>query len=285
MAKEYVNKSGYTSKKVEACNSVLLELAHILGEFRGSMVLVGGGVPPFLLPHAAGKYVGTVDIDLALDIDEQPEATYARFREALVRYGYEEGRQPYIFYRDVPVGDGSSIRVEVDFLAAEYGGTGRGHRHQRFDDARPRKARGCDLAFSGYIEVNIEGSLPEGGKDAQKIKVISLAPFLVMKAIALNDRLKPKDAWDVYFVISNHEGGIEAVAAEFKPLLDNGLVQEALENLRKAFESVEHVGPKMVSDFEEIEDREEVARLRRDAFEKVNGLLAAIEEIYPASNP
>lgn len=279
MAKEYVSRSGYTGREVEACNSVLLELAHILGEFRGSMVLVGGGVPPFLLPHAADKYIGTMDIDLALNIDDQPEATYARFRETLIRHGYEEGEQPYIFYRDVPTADGSSIRVEVDFLAAEYGGTGRSHRTQRFDDARPRKARGCDLAFTEYIEVDIEGSLPEGGKDTQKIKVIGLAPFLVTKAIALNDRLKPKDAWDIYFVISKYEGGVEAIAASFTPVLSHGIVKEALASLRKAFESVEHVGPKLVSDFEEIDDREEVARVRRDAFERVNGLLAAIDDI------
>ena len=199
MAKEYVNKSGYRSREVEASNSVLLELIHIMGEFHGSMVLVGGGAPPFLLPHVASQYVGTMDIDLALNINDEPEGTYVRFRDTLLRHGYDEGEQPYIFFRDVPVADGINIRVEVDFLAAEYGGTGRGHRTQRFDDARPRKARGCGLA-----------------------------PFLVMKAIALNGRLKPKDAWDIYFVISKYEGGVEAIAELFRPLLSNSLVKEAI---------------------------------------------------------
>jgi len=273
MAKEYVNKSGYKSREIEACNSVLLELIHILGEFRGSMVLVGGGAPPFLLPHVADQYVGTMDIDLALNINDEPEGTYARFRDTLLRHGYEEGEQPYIFFRDVPAADGSNIRVEVDFLAAEYGGTGRGHRTQRFDDARPRKARGCDLAFTDYIEVEVKGSLPGGGKDTQTIKVTGLAPFLVMKAIALNGRLKPKDAWDIYFVVSKYEGGVEAIAESFRPLLSNSLVKEALTNLRKLFESVEHIGPRLVSDFEEIDDQEEVERVRRDAFERVKGFL------------
>lgn len=273
MAKEYVNKSGYKSREIEACNSVLLELIHILGEFRGSMVLVGGGAPPFLLPHVAAQYVGTMDIDLALNINDEPEGTYARFRDTLLRHGYEEGEQPYIFFRDVPAADGSNIRVEVDFLAAEYGGTGRGHRTQRFDDARPRKARGCDLAFTDYIEVEVKGTLPGGGKDSQTIKVTGLAPFLVMKAIALNGRLKPKDAWDIYFVVSKYEGGVEAIAESFRPLLSNSLVKEALTNLRKLFESVEHMGPRLVSDFEEIDDQEEVERVRRDAFERVKGFL------------
>lgn len=72
MAKGYVNRSGYTRKAIEACSSVLLELVHILGEFRDSMVLVGGSAPPYLLPHASEQYVGTMDIDLALNIDEAP---------------------------------------------------------------------------------------------------------------------------------------------------------------------------------------------------------------------
>ena len=278
MAKDYVGRSGYTTPEIEACNSVLLELTHFLGEFRESMVLVGGGVPPLLMPHVADQHSGTIDIDCALDIDQQPEDTYARFRETLLQHGYHEGEQPYIFFREVPAGEGESMIVEVDFLAAEYGGTGRSRRTQRFDDARPRKARGCDLAFRDFLEVEIKGTLPDGGKDSQIIRICGIASFLVMKAIAMNDRLKPKDAYDIYFVISKYEGGAEAIADALRPLLSLALVQEALANLRKSFESVDHVGPKMVSDFEELDDREEIERVRRDAFERVNMLLAELDE-------
>jgi len=277
MAREYVGRSGYASREIEACNSVLLELSHILGEFRDSMVLVGGGVPPLLMPEVAVQHCGTADIDLALNIDEQPADTYSRFRETLLRHGYAEGEQPYIFFRDVPTGDGDSILVEVDFLAAEYGGTGKSHRTQHFDDARPRKARGCDLAFTDYLEIEVKGTLPEGGQDSQTIKICNVASFLVMKSIALNDRLKPKDAYDIYFVISKYDGGVEAIAEKLRPIMSNALVREALGYLRKGFESVDHFGPGMVSDFEEIDDPEEIARVRRDAFERVNHLLAALD--------
>lgn len=278
MAREYLGRSGYTTREIEACTSVLLELTHILGEFRDSMVLVGGGVPPLLMPDVADQHCGTIDIDYALDIDEQPIDSYAHFRDTLVRHGYEEGKQPYIFTRDVPTQDGESITVEVDFLAGEYGGTGRGHRTQHFDDARPRKARGYDLAFGDFIEIEIRGTLPDGSKDTQTIKVCGVAPFIVMKAIAMNDRLKPKDAYDIYFVISHYQGGAEAIADKLRPMISNALVQEAIANLRKGFESVDHFGPKWASDFEEIDDREEIARVRRDAFEQVNRLLYALSE-------
>jgi len=277
VAKEYLGRSGYAIPEIEACNSVLLELSHILGEFRDSIVLVGGGVPPLLMPEVADKHSGTIDIDYALNIDDQPEGTYARFRETLLRHGYREGNQPYMFFRDVPRGNGGNILVEVDFLAAEYGGTGRSHRTQQFDDARPRKARGCDLAFSDFLEIEITGVLPDGGRDSQIIKVCNVASFIVMKAIALSDRLKPKDAYDIYFMVSKYEGGVIAIAEEFRPLISNSLVREALAKLRRSFETIEHIGPKMVSDFEEIEDREEIARVRRDAFERVNALLDALD--------
>ena len=42
--------------------------------------------------------------------------------------------------------EGRSYTVEVDLLAGEYGGTGKGHRAQQVEGVRLRKARGCDLA-------------------------------------------------------------------------------------------------------------------------------------------
>ncbi len=41
-----VSIKDYKQKEVEICNSVLLELMTILGEFRENIVLIGGSVPP-----------------------------------------------------------------------------------------------------------------------------------------------------------------------------------------------------------------------------------------------
>ena len=40
----------YTAAAVEAARSVLIELTHILGEYRDDMVLVGGWIPELLIP-------------------------------------------------------------------------------------------------------------------------------------------------------------------------------------------------------------------------------------------
>lgn len=276
MAKSYLNRSGYSGNIKVACEAVLLELLQILGEFRQAIVLVGGSVPPVLAPNAVARHVGTRDIDLALNIQSVPQATYARFRETLLRHGYEEGRQPFMFFRGVEATPGEIVQVEVDFLAGEYGGTGKSHRTQRFDDVMPRKARGCDLAFDDYIELELSGELPGGGRVTHQVKVAGAVSFLVMKSFALADRLKAKDAYDINFVISNYPGGLEALVAAFEPHLHRGLVKEGLSCLRRQFESVGHSGPHRVAEFEELDDREEIARLRRDAYERVSRFLAMV---------
>jgi hypothetical protein len=98
-----------------------------------------------------------------------------------------------------------------------------------------------------------------------------------MKAIAMANRLMEKDAWDIYYCIRNYPGGIERLAEEFHPLLKNKLTREALMNLKEKFASPDHVGPKHVADFEEITDADEGALLQRDAYERVNALLALLQ--------
>jgi hypothetical protein len=144
---------------------------------------------------------------LAVNHRTLEEPHYAHFRELLVSRGYRQAEsQPFIFYRAVPVAQGRLIQVEVDLLAGEYEGTGPRHRTQKFDDVLARKARGADLAFESFTEVELQGELPEGGKDQAQIRVASMVPFLVMKGMALADRMKEKDAWDIYFCIQHYPG-------------------------------------------------------------------------------
>ncbi len=221
----------YSADQVEAARSVLLELAHLLGEYRDDIVVVGGWVPNLLLPRAAAPHVGSIDVDLALNHRNLREAGYATIQELLFRGGYEPDlRQPFIFHRSVAV-KGNPIKVEVDFLAGEYEGTGPQHRTQLVQDGRARKARGCDLAFELYVEAEIDGELPGGGRDQARIKVSSVVAFLVMKGMALHDRLKEKDAWDVYFTLANYPGGLDALVREIKPHLEHGLVMEGLRKI------------------------------------------------------
>ena len=55
-----VTKKDYTAEAVEAAHSVLIELIHLLGEYRDHIVVVGGWVPDLLFGNkkntACGPY-------------------------------------------------------------------------------------------------------------------------------------------------------------------------------------------------------------------------------------
>ena len=215
-----------------------------------------------------------MDIDLALNHLKIREEGYKLIEELLTSRGYyqEDEKQPFIFFRNVPLG-GSVIKVQVDLLSGEYEGTAKKHRTQVVQGIKARKVRGCDLAFEMVSEVSVEGELPGGGLDRVTIRVASIVPFLVMKGMALDDRLKEKDAWDIYYCLLAYPGGIDALAEEFRPHLSYGLVQEGLTKIAKHFSSIKSLGPKFVADFEEAYDPEEAERITRDAFERINAFL------------
>jgi len=58
----------------------------------------------------------------------------------------------------------------------------------------PQSSRG--RAFDGVVTPSAGG-----GKNSAIVRVASIVPFLVIKGMALYDRLKEKDAWDIYFCL------------------------------------------------------------------------------------
>ncbi len=207
-------------------------------------------------------------MDLAIDHRHVPQEVYETIQDILVGRGYEHGREPFMFNRRA-----GEVLVQVDFLSGEYGGTGRGRRHQKVQEIKTRKARGCDLVFELNTEVEIEGELPGGGVDRVRVKVASIVPFLTMKAAALRQRLKEKDAWDIDYCIRNFPGGLEALVAEITPHREEGLVREALETLGDKFASIDSVGAKFVADFEGVNDPDDRAILQRGASERIRFLI------------
>lgn len=126
-----VSLRDYPEGAVRAGRLVLIELSRILGEFRDHVVVVGGWVPLLLLEGAKESHPGSLDVDLAVDFREISDQSYRTILEHLKNSGYEQDEvQPFRFFRKVTLEDARTYTVEVDFLAGEYGGSGRGHRAQ-----------------------------------------------------------------------------------------------------------------------------------------------------------
>jgi predicted nucleotidyltransferase len=270
-----VTKTDYTQIAVTAAYSVLIELTRILGQYRDNIVLIGGWVPQFLFQDKTELHSGSIDVDLALDHKRITDETYKGIKDLLLERNYQQGKQPFIFHRTVNI-EGTDARVQIDLLSGEYEGTGKSHRHQRVQELHARKVRGCDLAFENPTEVTIEGHLPDGAKDSATIRVASIVPFLIMKAIVLDDRMKEKYAYDIYYCLKQYSDRLDELVTEFRPHLKNRLIQEGLSKLAKSFSSEKHIGPKFVSAFEEITDEEDRTQIERDAFERVNYLLKGL---------
>ncbi|MEK6698597.1 MAG: hypothetical protein AABZ10_06070 [Nitrospirota bacterium] len=272
------SKSDYAPEEVKACKSVLVELIHLFGEIKDEMVIIGGWTPALLFPQSVEPHIGSLDIDVALNFAKIPNDTYQTILKSFLKRGYvQDKEQPFRFYRTVALEGMESVKVAVDLMAGEYGGTGKSRRTQSVQDARARKARGCDLAFNSTITVTIEEELPGGGMDKVSVKVAGIVPFLVMKGMAMHERLKEKDAYDIYFCLEHYAGGVDALVREFKPHLKNKLVMEGLGKIRSRFATMKHVGPVWVADFMEKSNKEEREILMRRVYEKVTDMLDALK--------
>lgn len=49
--------------------------------------------------------------------------------------------------------------------------------------------------------------------------------------MALHDRIKEKDAWDIYYCVRHYPGGNEKLADDFQQHLGNRLVLEGLNKI------------------------------------------------------
>lgn len=269
----------YVKNKTDICFSCLLELMTILGEYRENIAIVGGWVPYFLLEHVRHEHVGSLDIDMIIDFNNISDGNYRTILTHLEKHGYIQKAEnlPFSFIKEVKSRSGEKYKIQLDLMAGEYGGTAKGHRHQRIQDLKAHKVRGGDLVFDHFTSVKISGKLPDGAENEVIIKVANVIPFLVMKGMALWDRLNKKDAYDIYFIIKNYPNGLEGLTEIFRQYIDNSLIQEGLGKIRAKFMSIDMIGPKWIVDFEEIDDEEEKARLQRDAFERINAFLEMLK--------
>src|SRR5262249_52938117 len=198
--------------EVTACRSVLIEVLTILGKDLDKLAVVGGWVPELAFPNKG--HIGSLDVDLALDARKLKPMAYESIRKKLVDSGYQQSPDvPNRFFRSIK---GTNSEVRVDLITGEFPDVAAGGTHIQIQELPVCKLRGVDLAFAFQQEVPVEGELPDGGRNRVIAKVPTIAAYLCIKAITLSERMKQKDAYDIYFCIDNYPGGCKALAAEFR---------------------------------------------------------------------
>lgn len=271
----------YQDRVTEAVKSVLVEIGQILGSFRGKFAVVGGSVPWLLLEDSEMEHVGTLDVDLNLDAEALQNGEYAELINALMSHQYEqtEDTKDFQLRRLVPARDGGDdIDVRVDFLMPASADIKK-NKPKYSENFRVQRADGADLATQFHQFVAVEAEMPDGGINRVEIAVCSIPVLLAMKGYALNNRLKRKDAYDVYFCIRNYPDGPEALAETCRSILDQPSAQEGYRYIEEKFNALESYGADSVRKFVEETralDGRTAAQWQQDAFAQVDLWLKAL---------
>jgi predicted nucleotidyltransferase len=224
---------------IRATRILLSEVCALMSAHADDAVLIGGWVPDVRFPNARPAHVGSIDVDFALRLERDAHAAVVAL---LLRNGFRPGAHSYQFVKDVALANGRTIPARLDLLTSVR------HHAETFGGAphAPHPIRGAETAFQ-------DNSMEVIGADGTvQIRVAGIASFIVMKSIALVERAKPKDAYDIHFCLENYPDGLVLLAEQFAPLLEQEEVRDALRELARQFHDEEATGPRMVADVEEV---------------------------------
>ena len=249
-------RSSYSPEVTSRARRVLVDVFAALGAHARWAMLVGGGVPG-LLPERVVKnapgHAGTTDADILLDPRGFSERDYETVAERLLERGYsyrkDRDGNDIKFSFEVQV---EGTPVCVDFLAPAAG-EAKGFRVPIQPGLHGRAARGAEISWLFPLEIDLEEELLQGGRFRCRIRVVDAPGFIVLKALAFRDRQAPKDAYDLWYVLTYSTDGPGAVAARLAPHRQDADVAAAIDVLQMAFADERAAGAVAVATFQESE--------------------------------
>jgi hypothetical protein len=248
-------RAGYTEVHADLCERTLVTLLRGLGPWKKGVYVIGGLVPRYLIQSrpdlTVPPYVGTMDVDLVLNLDILGEIqAYRRLEQNLKRIGFDratndEGRgQHFRWLMDV----GAGVVVAIDLLCESVP-----DRQSRVVPL-PGEKRLSALALPGAhlvaldcVEIKLTAELLTNGAIAtETVRIANVVPFIVLKALAYEERVEEKDAHDLLYCLMYYGAGPGDVAREFVDRFarwpDTSLLYRALEILRDRF-ATDETGP------------------------------------------
>jgi hypothetical protein len=274
------------SSETAACDLTLRMLLRHLGGWAERLVLIGGLTPRFLVPEppdGIDPHVGTTDVDLVLtmaiageqDVPDEPLA------DRLRALGFEPEAEPGDLggpaFRWVQRVNG--FRVKVEFMCPANDRPG----GQIEPDPVPNtgaalgalRLPGAELVTRDYEVRRLTGRALEDGDVEVNLRVCGLLPFLVLKAFALDERDKDKDAYDLVWVLSAFGDGPGDAAriALGSPVAGESVVKKAIARLREHFSTRESRGSELYAQMFPGQPVVERRALQRHAHKTVSEFL------------
>lgn len=212
-------------------------LVRVCREYGGTpdFVLLGGLMPALLCAGSAARHAGTTDVDVQVNLEIIGGAANTRRLEGALRAaGFVPGGEHIWRWRHVEQGVPVVIKFELlaDLDDQPNEAT------VEFDDCDDLGAvnlRGTRFAALDARRIAVS---VDGGATVQ-VLAAGLAGFLLAKVGAARSRRKPKDWYDIAFVLlHNDAGGPDEAARQVRDVFEDRLpeVRTALYDLRANFD-------------------------------------------------
>lgn len=261
----------YSEGVTLAVRKVLTELSVLLGQYQDQYVLIGGLLPWVMFPEAEEPHIGTQDIDLVLDAENlREDKMYADLIHTLERAGYQHRTHPdelFQMVRTVEV-EGQNVDVVVDFLKSDRVDT-RTRKPRRIQNFRILGLPHLDQALKHKTLIVFDGVMPDGTPNRVRFQVTNLGVHLLLKGLAVKNRFKDKDLYDIVYALDQF--GHEEAAAECLDLFRQH--PEPFEVIAEKFRFPEDFGPLRVRRFYDearIQTLRSLDQVQQDSYARVD---------------
>ncbi len=195
-----------------AAELALVRVANHYGG-RPEFVLLGGLVPALLCARSDTRHAGTTDVDVQVDLEiSAGSVNAARLEQALRKAGFRPDGEYIWRWRSRDGRQGATVKFELlaDLDTERAGET---IKFVDCDDLGAANLRGTGFATRDR-EVRTITADDHGIQRRADIYVTGLAGFLLAKTAAAYSRRKPKDWYDIAYVLLNNDYGDPVAAAE-----------------------------------------------------------------------
>lgn len=264
-----------------AAEAALVRVVHHYGS-RPEFVVLGGLVPELLCSDSTFRHAGTTDVDVQVDLEIACGAVNTRRLEQALRNAEFRPDAERVWRWTA---DGTTNRVVIKFeLLADLDDQ---PAPATFRFAECEHLGAANLRGTGYAARDIAVQQLRariGGLDhVVEVNVTGLAGFLLAKTAAAYSRRKPKDWYDISFVLlHNNHGGVTEAAELVTGAFGDELIGEiriAIDDLHANFADPIAQGPQAYAEQLLIDHPElDEATLLADA-------VTAVDEFHRAVTP